>query len=67
MKQETADETPVSRETGQTDKRGLECPKCGCRHFRVLHTRSVTPSRIRRRRECRNCGRRVTTYERFSM
>ena len=21
------------------DDRGLECPKCGCKHFRVIYTR----------------------------
>jgi len=45
------------------EKRGLECPRCGCRHFRVLYTRRAIGGRILRRRECRHCGRRVTTYE----
>ena len=44
-------------------KRGLECPKCGCGHFHVVYTRATTQSRIMRRRECRHCGRRITTYE----
>jgi len=44
-------------------KRGLECPKCGCAHFRVLYTRPATGGRLLRRRMCRHCGRRVTTYE----
>lgn len=43
--------------------RGLVCPKCGCRHFRVIYTRPVRGGKIMRRRECRNCGRRLTTYE----
>jgi len=47
----------------QTDRRGLECPRCGCRHFRVLYTRRAWGGRILRRRECRHCGRRMTTYE----
>lgn len=42
---------------------GLECPKCGCRHFRVLYTRPGGKGNIRRRRECRHCGRRLTTVE----
>jgi transcriptional regulator NrdR family protein len=46
-----------------TRKRGLECPKCGCEHFRVLYTRAATGGRLLRRRECRYCGRRITTYE----
>ena len=44
-------------------KRGLECPRCGCGHFRVLYTRPASGGRVLRRRECRHCGRRITTYE----
>jgi len=47
----------------QADWRGLECPRCGCRHLRVLYTRRAWGGRILRRRECRHCGRRMTTYE----
>ena len=43
--------------------RGLACPGCGCAHFRVLYTRRAWGGRLLRRRECRHCGRRVTTYE----
>lgn len=43
--------------------RGLICPKCGCRHFRVLYTRKGHREAIVRRRECRHCGRRITTWE----
>lgn len=41
---------------------GLECPQCGCRHFRVGYTR---PRRghILRRRICRHCGRVILTRE----
>jgi DNA-directed RNA polymerase subunit RPC12/RpoP len=46
-----------------SDKRGLECPKCGCRHLPVFYTRRVGGGRIMRSRECRHCGRRVVTYE----
>ena len=42
---------------------GLECPGCGCRHFSVVYTRPWRPGRIVRRRECRHCGRRMTTIE----
>jgi hypothetical protein len=45
----------------QGGKRGLECPRCGCRHFHVLYTRAAIGGRILRRRECRHCGRRQTT------
>jgi transcriptional regulator NrdR family protein len=44
-------------------KRGLECSHCGCQHFRVLYTRRAWGGRLMRRRECRHCGRRITTYE----
>jgi len=43
--------------------RGLSCPKCGCGHFLVVYTRPSRGSKIMRRRECRNCGRRITTFE----
>ena len=56
MVQETDKRTP-------TLKRGLECPQCGCAHFRVLYTRRALGGRLLRRRECRYCGRRITTYE----
>ena len=46
------------------EPRGLECPKCGCRHLYVVYTRATIQSRVMRRRECRHCGHRMTTYER---
>jgi len=49
---------------GTSDEpRGLQCPKCGCRHFLVVYTQPKGGGRIMRRRECRHCGRRITTYE----
>lgn len=45
------------------EKHGLECPRCGCGHFIVIYTRSAAAKQIMRRRECRHCGRRITTYE----
>jgi len=45
---------------GQGD--GVCCPKCGCRHTRVVYVRHLE-KRTMRRRECRNCGRRFLTYE----
>jgi len=45
------------------DDRGLACRKCGCRHFEVVYTRPARGGKIMRRRECRNCGRRMTTFE----
>jgi hypothetical protein len=45
------------------DARGLECRRCGCRHFYVDHTRRVKQMIVRYRR-CRHCGQRMTTCER---
>jgi len=47
----------------QADRKGLACRSCGCRHFRVVYTRPTWGRRIMRRRECRHCGKRVTTWE----
>jgi len=43
--------------------RGLECPHCGCRHFYTTHTEPLRDGRIRRRKVCRHCGRKIVTYE----
>ena len=43
---------------------GIECPKCGCRHFDVRWTRHRVGS-VRRRKVCRNCGHRILTGERI--
>ncbi|WP_443111049.1 NrdR family transcriptional regulator [Bremerella sp. P1] len=43
--------------------RGIECPQCGCRHFYTTHTEPLRDGRIRRRKSCRHCGRRIVTYE----
>ena len=53
------------RQTSQRqDNRGIRCPTCGCGHFRVIYTRRALGGRLIRRRECRHCGRRLTTTER---
>ncbi len=53
----------TAAEGGDPAAEGLVCPRCGCRHFlRVVDTRGVAGG-IRRRRECRNCGRRIWTRE----
>jgi len=46
-----------------SDEKGIECPRCGCRHFYVVYTRPQA-GKIIRRKECRHCGCRVTTFER---
>jgi len=43
----------------------VRCPYCGLGDTRVLESRAVEEDRaVRRRRECSNCLRRFTTYER---
>ena len=44
---------------------GLECPHCGCRDLRELYTRQAPNQRIMRRRRCRYCGTRVTSWEKI--
>jgi transcriptional regulator NrdR family protein len=45
------------------EKLGLECRWCGCKHLRVIYTRPAWGGRLVRRRECRHCGKRITTWE----
>jgi len=45
------------------EPRGVACSRCGCRHLPVYYTRHRPDGSIMRRRQCRNCGRMVTTYE----
>jgi hypothetical protein len=44
--------------------KGIRCLSCNCAHHFVLETRQVAGGRIMRRRQCRHCGRKVTTVER---
>jgi len=42
----------------------MKCIYCGCMESKVVDSRSTEDgASIRRRRECENCGRRFTTYE----
>lgn len=44
----------------------MKCPSCGSMGTRVIDSRLTKDGgAIRRRRECENCGRRFTTYERI--
>ncbi|MEG0302344.1 MAG: transcriptional regulator NrdR [Gordonibacter sp.] len=44
----------------------MRCPACGDPESKVVDSRpSEDDTAIRRRRECLNCGRRFTTYERL--
>ena len=46
------------------ERRGLVCRRCEGQAFRVIYTRPAWGGRIQRRRECRHCGKRITTWER---
>ncbi len=44
----------------------MKCPYCGSNEDKVIDSRSVRDDAVtRRRRECVECGRRFTTYERI--
>ena len=48
--------------------RSMHCPNCQHTESRVLESRSTESGQsIRRRRECLNCKRRFTTYERIEL
>ena len=49
-------------EAHQPQARGLRCRKCGGGKFWVIYTRA-REDKLVRRRECRNCKTRVTTWE----
>ncbi len=53
----------MKRATAPRPPRGIECPSCGCRHFYTTHTEPLRDGRIRRRKVCRHCGRKIVTYE----
>jgi transcriptional regulator NrdR family protein len=42
---------------------GLHCRHCGHRQFRVIYTRPRAGGKVVRRRACKCCGRRMTTWE----
>jgi hypothetical protein len=44
-------------------EKGISCRACGCRHFFVVKTGPAPRGRIMRKRECRNCGQMLVTYE----
>ena len=45
--------------------RGLFCSTCGSDRLRVVYTRDMVGGIVQRRRECRDCQHRVTTWERI--
>jgi len=51
------------QKTSLADQIGVECRRCGCKHLLVVYTRPRSGGKIMRRRQCRHCGTRMTTYE----
>ena len=55
----------MAAETQAADTTGLACPNCGCRMYVKEVAPNVERNELRRRRVCRHCGNRATTYENF--
>jgi hypothetical protein len=53
------------QERDEKGQRGIRCRKCGCGRFRVIYTRAAHGAKVIRRRECRSCKARITTWERI--
>lgn len=53
----------MSQTRSKRDHAGIACPQCGCRHFYTTHTEPLRDGRIRRRKVCRHCGRKLLTFE----
>lgn len=43
----------------------MKCPYCNKESTKVIDSRPADNNSIRRRRQCENCGKRYTTYERI--
>ena len=43
----------------------MRCPYCGSEEMKVIDSRSAGDAAIRRRRQCEECGKRFTTYEKI--
>jgi len=60
------DSRPAQRFRTPRDARAMKCPFCHKDHDRVVDSRTSQDGyAIRRRRECLDCNRRYTTYERL--
>ena len=53
----------MAENANEDKQRGLQCRQCGGRRFRVIYTRAAD-AKVVRRRECRKCATRITTWER---
>lgn len=56
----------MNQTRGKREESGIVCPQCGCRHFNTTHTEPLRNGRIRRRKVCRHCGRKIVTFESFT-
>ena len=46
----------------------VKCPECHELEYRILEVRTLEDNTaVRRRKSCKNCGARWTTYERFEL
>src|SRR5215831_10077234 len=45
--------------------KGLRCLSCGSQRLRVVYTRPKPHGVVQRRRECRDCKQRATTWEKM--
>jgi hypothetical protein len=52
------------KERKEMDDKGIHCRKCGSDQFWVVYTRADRGAQLVRRRECRGCKARITTWER---
>jgi transcriptional regulator NrdR family protein len=50
----------------KSEATGIECPRCGCGHLEQVWTRRRNKM-IVRRRDCRNCGKNIMTYEQSAL
>lgn len=41
----------------------MKCPYCGSENMKTLETRDSLDNTVRRRKECGDCGKRLTSYE----
>jgi len=56
--------SPSKSERQNESTQGLRpCRQCGVKDFLTVSTRDAAKNQIRRRKECRNCGNRITTFE----
>ena len=62
MKSATDERDAATGDRADEPATGIECPRCGCQHLPVAYVRHVV-GRTKRVRQCRNCDRRVVTYE----